>query len=138
MENQSKKATTTFKIIAVVALIWNLLGVFNYLGQVYLTDEAKALLPQESQDFFAHAPAWYTGAFAIAVFAGVLGCLLLLLRKPLAKSLLLLSFIAVIVQSIYNFFIQTDMAISTSGAGGGIVIILVSVFLVWYSRKELG
>jgi len=137
MENQSKKATTKFKIIAVVALIWNLLGVFAYLGQVYLTDEAKALLPQADQDFFAHAPAWYTGAFAIAVFAGALGCLLLLLRKPIAKSLLLLSLIGVLAQSAYNFFIQTDMPISAATAGGPIIIIVVSVFLVWYSRKEL-
>lgn len=35
MENQSKKATTSFKIIAFVALIWNLMGVFAYLAQVY-------------------------------------------------------------------------------------------------------
>ncbi|MFK5889920.1 MAG: hypothetical protein QM486_04230 [Flavobacteriaceae bacterium] len=137
MENQSKKATKTFKIIAIVALIWNLMGVFAYLGQVYLTDEAKALLPQENQDFYAHVPAWYTSAFAIAVFAGALGCLTLLLRKPMAKLLLLLSLIGVLIQSFYSFFIQTDMPISVATAGGPIVIILVSIFLVWYSRKEL-
>jgi len=137
MENQSKKATTSFKIIAIVALIWNLLGVFAYLGQVYMTEETIALLPQEQQNFFAHAPAWYTGAFAIAVFAGALGCLALLLRKSVAKILLLLSLIGVLVQSAYSFFIQTDMPISAAKAGGPIVIILVSIFLVWYSRKEL-
>ena len=137
MENKSKNATITFKIIAIVALIWNLIGVYAYLSQVYLTTEEKALLPKESQDFYAHAPSWYTGAFAIAVFAGAFGCLFLLLRKSVAKTLLLLSFIGVLTQSVYNFFIQTDMTISGAALGGSIFIILVSVFLVWYSRKEL-
>jgi len=137
MENQPKKSTTSFKIIAIVALIWNLMGVFAYIGQVYLTADEKALLPKETQDFYAHAPAWYTGAFAIAVFAGALGCLFLLLRKSIAKTLLLISLMGVLVQSVYNFFIQTDMSITATQAGMPIMIILVSIFLVWYSRKEL-
>lgn len=138
MKNQSKKATTKFKITAIVTLIWNLMGVFAYLAQVYSSDEAKALRPQAEQDFLAHAPAWYTSAFAIAVFAGTIGCLALLLRKPIAKLLLLLSLIAVLAQSVYNFFIQTDMPISGTAAGIPITIIIVSIYLVWYSKKELG
>jgi len=138
MGNQSKKAEKTFKIIAIVALIWNLMGVFAYLAQVYSSDKAKALRPQAEQDFLAHAPAWYTSAFAIAVFAGALGSLALLMRKSLAKTLLLISLLGVLAQSVYNFFIQTDMAISATTAGMPITIIIVSIYLVWYSKKELG
>ena len=138
MENQSKKSTISFKIIAIVDLIWNLMGVFAYLAQAYSSDEAKALRPQVEQDFLAHAPAWYTSAFAIAVFAGALGSLALLMRKSLAKILLLISLLGVLAQSVYNFFIQTDMPISGTAAGMPITIIVVSIYLVWYSKKELG
>jgi flagellar basal body-associated protein FliL len=57
MENQSKKAfKKTIKIIVIVALIWNLMGVFAYLYQVYSTDEAKVLRPQAEKNFLPHAP----------------------------------------------------------------------------------
>lgn len=138
MEKQSKKSTTSFKIVAIVALIWNLLGVFMYLGQAYITDEAKALLPKADQDYYAHLPAWVTAVFAISVFAGAFGCLTLLLRKKIATTLLILSLLGVLAQAAYNFFIQTDMPISGTAAGMPILIILVSIFLVWYSKKELG
>ena len=137
MGNQSEKSTTTFKIIATVALIWNALGVFAYLGQAYMTDEAKALLPEVDQAFYNNMPSWYTAAFAIAVFAGFLGCLTLLMRKQIATMLLSLSLLGVLAQSVYNFFIQEDMEITATTAGMPIMIIVVSVFLVWYSRKEL-
>lgn len=137
MGNQSKKSTTTFKIIAIVALIWNALGVFAYLGQAYMTDEAKALLPEVNQAFLNHVPTWYTAAFAIAVFAGFFGCLALLLRKQMTTMILSLSLLGVLAQAVYNFFIQEDMEITATTAGMPFMIIIVSVFLVWHSKKEL-
>ena len=76
------KPPVWFWIVSIVALIWNGLGVMAYLARAYATDEMIAALPPEQQaEFLAEHPAWYTAAFAIAVFAGVLGCLALLLRK---------------------------------------------------------
>lgn len=42
-------------------------------------------------------PAWATGAFAIAVLGGALGCLLLLLRKSAAYYLFIASLLDAIV-----------------------------------------
>ena len=43
-------------------------------------------------------PTWMVAAYAIAVWVGLAGALLLLLRRKLAVPLLLVSLIAVIVQ----------------------------------------
>ncbi len=131
----TNKSSATYWIIGILALIWNLLGVFAYLSQAYITEEALTLLPQGDQDYITNSPTWVTAAFAIAVFAGAFGCIALLMRKKLANILLLLSFIAVLVQSMYNFFIQDYVELSGQNMIMPMMIILVSAFLVWYSKK---
>jgi len=136
MTNSTNKPNTTFWIISIVALLWNIMGVVAYLGQAYMTDEALALLPEADQAFYNNVPAWVTAAFAIAVFAATFGCLALILRKKWATSLFTLSLIAVLVQFVYNFFIQKYMEVSGTRMIMPIVVIGIALFLVWYSKKS--
>lgn len=123
-------------IVAALALIWNAMGVMAYIGQVYMTPEAMEALSQQQQDYYGNMPVWVTAAFAIAVFGGTLGCLLLLLRKSLAIMILTLSLVAIIIQSSYNLFI----AEFTDGYGPGqivmtIMIPLIAVLLIWLAKS---
>lgn len=127
------KPPVSFWIIAVLALIWNGLGVMAYIARAFMTDEMIAALPEEQQaEFLMEFPAWYTAAFAFAVFFGALGCLLLLFRKKLAYVLLIISFIGVIVQHGY-LFANVDIPSYIMP----IMVIVVSVFLVWYSKSAI-
>ena len=83
----TNKPTAAFWIIAVLALIWNIMGVMAYLAQAFMTDDMKALLPEAEREMYENKPAWATAAFAFAVFAGLIGALALLLRKKWATSL---------------------------------------------------
>ncbi|MDH5412635.1 MAG: hypothetical protein OEW87_00730, partial [Flavobacteriaceae bacterium] len=78
-----------FWIIGVIALIYNGMGINAYLQQAYNTESFQAMYSAEQLELIAMTPAWATAAFAIAVFAGFLGCIGLLLRKKWAKSLFL-------------------------------------------------
>ena len=102
-DQTTNKPPIWFWIVSAVALLWNGMGVNAYLQQAYNTESYKAAYTEEQLEVTANLPAWVTAAFAIAVFAGALGCLALLLRKRWANALLLLSFIAVIVQMGYMF-----------------------------------
>ena len=106
MTDSTNKPTPTFWIIGIAALIWNIMGVSAYLGQAYMTDEILNALPEADQLYYTNIPAWVTAAFAIAVFAGTIGCLVLLLRKSWAIILFILSLVAVLIQFIFNFFIH--------------------------------
>jgi len=128
------KLPVWFWIISIVGLIWNLLGVVAYLGQAYMTDEQLALLPEADQNWYNNVPAWVTAAFAIAVFAGTLGCIALLLRKRWAVPLFMLSLIGVLAQQVYNFFLQDYVAIEGTRMIMPIVVILVAGLLYWYSK----
>ena len=136
MNGQSQSVPGWFRIVAGLALVWNLLGVMAYIQQVYMSPEALATLPEAQRDLMESTPAWATAAFAIAVHGGALGCLALLLRKAWAIPLLITSLAAITVQMIYAFFISNSFEVF--GPGGMImpaIVIVVAVYLVWMSRS---
>ena len=136
MTTNSNKPNALFWIIGVIALVWNAMGASVYIMQAYKTDSFKAMYTPEQLEIITNAPAWATAAFAIAVFGGVLGSLLLLLKKKLASILFTLSFVGVIVQFIYNFFIANSMEVYGPGAIlMPALTIIFALFLVVYSRK---
>ena len=83
--NYLRKPSNLFWVISSIALVWNLMGVFNYLDQAFMTDKVLETLPKEQQILYQDVPAWVTAAFAIAVFSGTLGSLLLLLKKKMLQ-----------------------------------------------------
>ncbi len=131
------KPSISFWIISVIALLWNLMGVNQYIQQAYNTDSFRAMYTAEQLELMDATPAWSTAAFAIAVFSATLGCLSLLLRKKWAYSLFLVSFIAIIIQNIdgimrYKFSDFDSFALSMT-----IMIPLFALFLIWYSKKAI-
>lgn len=136
MSESKIKPTSPFWIIGIVAFIWNLLGVSEYIRIAYMTAEDLAALPIEEQALYDNIPAWATAAFALAVFGGTLGCILLLLRKKLAYIVFIISFLSILAQMTYNIFMSK--AVEVYGPGGlimPVMVIIVAAFLVWYSKK---
>ena len=127
-----------FWIIGVIALIYNGMGINAYLQQAYNTESFQAMYSAEQLELIAMTPAWATAAFAIAVFAGFLGCIGLLLRKKWAKSLFLLSLLGILVQMIYNFFIIKDLEVYGPEAYiVPLMVIVVGFLLVWFAKKGI-
>jgi len=121
--------------IAIVALLWNLLGVFAYVSQVTLTEEAIHAMPLEQQALYTDIPVWATSAYAIAVTAGTIGCLLLLLRNAWAVPVFLVSLAGVLVQ-MYHAFVLAG-AYDVLGPTSIILptlIVAIGVALIWFSR----
>jgi len=135
MTNSTNKPPIWFWIVSVIALIWNGLGVMAYLTRAFMTDEMIAELPAEAQaEFLVEYPAWYTAAFALAVFCGALGCLALIIKKKWAYPLLVISALGAIVQHIY-LFMNVDM----DGAAMvmPILVIGVCIFLIWFAKNAI-
>ena len=117
-----------FLVISIIALIWNLLGVFAYIGQALMSDEVLKQLPEADQEMYANLPSWYIGAFAIAVFAGTIGSVLLVIRKKWAFHVLLISLIAALAQMYYLVFVLKMANAMTP------MIIIVGMALVWLAN----
>ena len=78
-----------------LALLFEALGCFIYLSQVTAD---HAALPLDQRAMWDATPTWMVAAYAIAVWVGLAGAVLLLLRRKLAVPVLLVSLIAVVVQ----------------------------------------
>ena len=126
-----------FWIVSAVALIWNALGIWAYIMQMTMSADTLAAMPAAKQAMYAALPAWYKGAFAIAVFAATLGCVGLLLRKKWASALLITSLVAVILQQLY-IFITSDIGKTLSGFDFWMTISIpiIALFLVWFARMS--
>ena len=130
------KVPKWFMIVAVVLLVWNLLGVMAHIMQVMISPETLAALPQEQRQLYENTPAWATAAFAVAVNFGALGCVLLLLRKNLAGLFLQLSLAGVLVQMFHSFFMSKSFEVF--GPGGlvmPVMVIVIAIYLVVLAAK---
>src|SRR5690349_6383826 len=83
-----------FIIAAVASLLFMGLGCISYLMHVFAN---PATMPLDQGAAHEAEPAWVTGAYAVAVWIGLIGALQLVLRRKIAEWLLLLSLIAVLV-----------------------------------------
>lgn len=130
------KPSTSFWVISAIGLLWNLMGANHYIQQAYKTEAFKAMYTPEQLEIMNNMPSWATAAFAIAVFAGVLGCILLLMRKKRAKTLFQLSLLGIIVQMIYNFFIAKITEVYGPFAViMPIMILIIGLFLLSYANQ---
>lgn len=127
----SNKPPFWFWIVSVIALIWNGMGVNAYLQQAYDTEGYRAMYTQEQLEIAANMPAWVTAAFAIAVFAGALAAIGLLLRKSWSVKLWYVSLLAVIVQMGYILINGYASSIAMT-----IMIIVFALIFVWFARKS--
>lgn len=103
---RNERTPNWFWIIAIAALIWNGLGLAAYVADITMTAEDFAQLSLEQQDLYADRPYWASAAFAVAVIAGFFGSVMLLLRRPIAVRLFLLSLLAVLVQFASYFILD--------------------------------
>ena len=124
-----------FWVVSAIALLWNLMGVASYFGMMMMTPEMAAEgYGQDFADIFAAKPAWATGAFAIAVFSGLLGAIALLLRKKWAATLFSLSLLGVIIHNIWGVMAGTLSVIGTFDKVMTVAVLFMSVFLIWLAR----
>lgn len=125
-----------FRLASLLGLLWNAFGVYMYLSKVGMLGDPLAGLDEAHRTLAGSVPAWVTGAFAIAVFAGLLGSLCMVAGKRLASPLLLLSLLAVLVQCAWILFMSNARAVE--GAMALVMpgtIVLVAILLVWLAAR---
>jgi len=135
-ETMKNKAPAWFMIVAVALFVWNLMGVMAYIMQVTMSPEALAALPEAQRQMYENIPPWATAAFAIAVNGGVLGALLLILKKNLAGLFLQISLAGVLVQMFHAFFISKSFEVFGPGSMiMPVLVIAIAIYLVMLAAK---
>lgn len=137
--NSTNKPGLLFWLIAVIGLLWNLMGLYQfYLGTAGI-DTLKEMVTADEFAVMQTAPSWYTTVFGIAVVTGFLGAVTLLLKMKLSVVLFGLSLLAVLVTEAY-WLLGTNIieVVGTSAVAMPFVVVFASVFYFFYSRKIAG
>jgi hypothetical protein len=122
-------------IVGIVSLLWNAFGCYQYLMVNLKNPAFMAQIPADQVAYMDGLPAWLTAFWAIGVWGGIAGSILLLIRRRYSVWAFALSAIGAIVGLGYQIFATERPASMTAGAMGVIpwAIILFAVFLAWYS-----
>lgn len=124
-------------VVGVLALLWNLVGVFDYLATQLEFESYMSQFTQEQLDYFYGFPAWATSAWAFAVWGSLLGSIGLLMRRRWAVWAFGIALAGLVFSTIYSFVLSNGAEMM--GSGGTVftlVIFVIAIFLFVYARKQ--
>ena len=123
-------------LIGIIGGLWSSIGVISFMLTQMNVETVMSRFPPDQREYFESFPLWADAFWAIGVFGGVVGCVLLLLKNRLAFPVLLASVIGTIVCNLGGLFLLGGMEVmrETGGLGFTAVPIIVGAFLAYYAR----
>lgn len=119
---------------AIASLLFMLLGCATYVMQV-TADPAS--LPLDQRAAYEAQPLWVTAAYAVAVWVGLIGAALLVLRRKLAQPLLLASLLAVLVW-LGGLILAPELreTISANDLAVALIVAAITWTIFWFARHS--
>ena len=123
-------------VVGIISLLWNAMGAMDYVMTQTKNESYMSAFTPEQLDFFYGLPDWVVAAWAIAVWGGVVGSILLLLRKSVAVWVFLASFIAMLITTFQNYVLSDGMKVigDTFTLVFSAVIFLAALGLYLYAK----
>ena len=133
---ESSKPGIKLWTVGVFGLIWSAMGCYNYIMQP--DPEALAQFPEAYQMVINSRPGWVSLCFVIAVFGGVSGSALMLVRRAVARPVLLLSLLGVVVTMLQALWVIRSAPVAGSITMGTGMSLVVVAYLVWFTHRKAG
>ena len=123
-------------VIGIVGFLWSSIGVLGFVLTQTRNETALGSMPPEQREYFESFPLWAVAFWAIGVFGGVFGCLLMVLGKRLAVPVLVASAVGAFVSNYGALFFLGGL--EAMGGPPALVfptfIIAFATFLALYAR----
>ena len=123
-------------LIGILGGLWSSMGVISFMLTQVKVEAVMSRFPPQQRAYFESFPWWAVAFWAIGVFGGVIGCLLLLLKNRFAVPFLLASVIGVIVCNIGGLFLLGGMEVmrETDALGVTVFPVILAAFLAYYAH----
>ena len=137
MTTTSVKAPWHLWLVGLVALLFNAIGVFDFVmnrvqGPQYL---ASAGMTPAQIAHYQNMPGWMMLVWAIGVFGAFAASVLLLLRRRQAALVFGVSLVAFLVSCLYNYVLTNVGALmGQQMVITSVVIAVLLAFFAWYAR----
>ena len=103
-ENASKTETPWHLwLVGIFSLLWSGMGALDYLMAQTRNESYMSNFSIEQLEYFNSFPSWLIAAWACAVWGGVAGAILLLLRRKIAAQVFLFSLLCMVATTIHNY-----------------------------------
>ncbi|MCG6956012.1 MAG: hypothetical protein LJF04_08470 [Gemmatimonadetes bacterium] len=132
----SRRTPRHLWIIGGLSIPWNAMGAFDYLMTQTHNQAYMGQFTPEQLDYFYGFPSWVVAFWAIAVWGGVLGSILLLLKKKWAVEVFLVSFVAMVVTTVYSYGLSNGLEVvgHPAALAFSALIFVVALLLYLYAR----
>ena len=129
-------------VIGGISLLWNAMGAMDFVMTQARNESYMSAFTPEQLAFFYGLPAWTIVTWAIGVWGGVLGSLLLLFRRRLAIWAFLASFIGMVITAFQNYALSNGMEVMGDAFSliftGTIFLIALGLLLYARAMRECG
>jgi len=124
-------------LVGVLALLWNGIGAFDYVMTETRNASYMSSFTPEQLAYFYGFPAWVVAAWALSVWGGVLGSVLILLRRRWAVPVFGVSLATMAVTFVHNYVLTDGLAIMGGGAALAFsaLIVVIGIALLLYARR---
>jgi hypothetical protein len=135
---QAKSSATPwhFWVAAIVGVLWNGFGAYDYImtntgGEAYL----RSMGVEDAMIAYVMAmPSWMTAVWAIGVWGGLAGAVLLLLRMKWALYAFAASLAGFLTSLVYYYVLSNGMEImGAASLGLNGAILAGCLFFLWYA-----
>ena len=121
--------------IAIVALLWNLLGCSVLVMELFYQEEMMVDFTEAQKEWSRSFGGWIYVLWGIAVLSGIGGSIGLLMRKQYSRCLLDISLASVLIQMTYTMVIAGGLQVmGPQGAIMPLIIVGIAAGLVWFVR----
>lgn len=123
--------------IVVLAFVWYLIGAIDYVATQFELEFWVQTLNRGQAAFVERLPEWAVSAWAIAVWAGLAGVLLLAARARFAPLVLFVSALGLVIVAVWATLFPAPPVEDVVSTGAEIVLIgsaIFGIFLWLYAR----
>ena len=130
----SRPFSRWFWLSAGASLLFMVIGCVGYLMDV---TTSPADLPLDRRTLYAARPMWQVAAYGAAVWIGLAGTVLLLMRRRQAEPVLLVSLVAAAFTFLpYAIVPGVRDNVTTTDIAGAIVVLAITWSIYWFARHS--
>lgn len=124
-----------FWIVVALLILWGIVGVIGfYMGT---SESVRAQMTAYDRGLYDNAPGWYMPVYGVATWSGLIGSIVLALRRRFARPLYIVSLVAVVVMFGWTFAMTDLIAVKgvVTATAFPIFIAAVAVFEIWLAGE---
>ncbi|WP_438961801.1 hypothetical protein [Nonlabens sp.] len=131
----SSKPQLWFWVLVIIFLLWNLMGIGAWSTEIAASEILLEQMNEQQQELYLSRPSWYIYIYGVAVFAGLLACILLIFKRKYAVLMSLISLFAVIITTCFNVYNGAWDIINGSDKFFFLVVPIMSISLWLFARS---